>query len=219
MNHVIVSSFDPITLIGGGEIAINDLTDSLALAPILVACDGGAKAALDQNHEPIAVIGDMDSIDSATKDAIGADKLHVISEQESNDFEKALMHCEAPVILGVGFTGTRLDHELAAFGALLKFASKRIILIGKHDVVFLAPQQLELNLPIGSRFSLFPMGAVRGTSEGLCWPIDGLEFAPEGRLGTSNEVNGPVRLTFEALKMLVILPREALPEVMRALQT
>ena len=64
----------------------------------------------------------------------------------------------------------------------------------------------QLDLPRGTRLSLFPMGPVQGDSEGLRWPLAGLDFAPDGMIGTSNEVSGPVRLRMQAPKMLVILP-------------
>jgi glutamate-ammonia-ligase adenylyltransferase len=63
-----------------------------------------------------------------------------------------------------------------------------------------------LALPRGTRLSLFPMGPVQGDSEGLRWPLAGLDFAPDGMIGTSNEVSGAVRLRMHAPKMLVILP-------------
>ena len=56
-----------------------------------------------------------------------------------------------------------------------------------------------------------------GRSQGLRWPIDGLDFAPSGRIGTSNEVTGPVVLVFDGPGMLVITPREALEQVSAAL--
>jgi thiamine pyrophosphokinase len=99
----------------------------------------------------------------------------------------------------------------------MRYDSQPVVLLGAQDVVFLAPKQCALSLPIGSRLSLFPMGPVSGRSEGLRWPIDGLEFAPGARIGTSNEVCGPVTLAFEARHMLVILPRAALPVVIDAL--
>ncbi|AML49939.1 thiamine diphosphokinase [Falsihalocynthiibacter arcticus] len=213
----IVSKSTPITLLGGGEVTLDTLSEALTLAPTLVACDGGVKFALENNTQPVAVIGDMDSIDAGSRAEIGADRLFEVAEQDTTDFEKALLRCEAPLMLGVGFTGARLDHELAAFSALAKHDSKVVILIGGEDVVFRAPKTLRLDLSIGTRFSLFPMGNLRGTSEGLRWPIDGVEFAPHGRIGTSNEVSGPVILTFDAPHMLVILPREALRSVMDAL--
>ncbi|MEY8096147.1 thiamine diphosphokinase [Falsihalocynthiibacter sp. S25ZX9] len=217
MFHPIVSKSTPITLLGGGEVTSDTLSEALTRAPILVACDGGAKFALENNVQPVAVIGDMDSIDAVSREKIGAERLFLVTEQDTTDFEKALLRCEAPIMLGVGFTGARLDHELAAFNALVHHDSKTVILLGGEDVVFRAPKSLRIDLPIGSRFSLFPMGHVRGTSEGLRWPINGLEFEPCGRIGTSNEVSGPVTLTFDAPHMLVILPRSALKVAMDAL--
>jgi len=61
------------------------------------------------------------------------------------------------------------------------------------------------------------MGAVEGRSEGLRWPIGGLNFAPDGRIGTSNAALGPVSLTLTAPKMLVILPEATLETVARRL--
>lgn len=219
MIHPIVSKSTPITLLGGGDVTSDTLTEALTHAPILVACDGGAKFALQNNVQPVAVIGDMDSIDAESRERIGEDKLFLVAEQDTTDFEKALLGCEAPLMLGVGFTGARLDHELAAFSALVNYDSKNVILLGAEDVVFRAPRTLFLDLPLGMRFSLFPMGQVTGTSEGLRWPINGLAFEPGGRIGTSNEVTSPVQLTFDTPNMLVILPRAALSAVIEALYT
>ena len=78
-------------------------------------------------------------------------------------------------------------------------------------IAALKESDLVLDLPIGSRLSLFPMGTVEGESEGLRWPLKGLHFAPDGMIGTSNEVAAPeVTLQFSAARMLVILPRSAL---------
>src|SRR5690606_25526224 len=91
------------------------------------------------------------------------------------------------------------------------------ILIGAVDICFAAPPELRLDLPPGSRLSLFPMARIRGRSEGLQWPIDEVRFAPAGEIGTSNAVTGPVHLSFDAPGMLVILPRAGLPAAMAAL--
>ena len=61
------------------------------------------------------------------------------------------------------------------------------------------------------------MDEVTGASEGLLYPIDGITFSPATRVGTSNEVTGFVKLTFNARVMLVILPRDALPILLKAL--
>jgi len=91
------------------------------------------------------------------------------------------------------------------------------VLLGKKDLVFHLHGAVSLDLAAGSRLSLFPMRGVRGSALGLEWPIDGLELAPEGRIGTSNRVtHGPVRLAFDGPGMLVILPRAALGTVVDA---
>jgi thiamine pyrophosphokinase len=90
--------------------------------------------------------------------------------------------------------------------------------VGREDVVFAAPPEVRLALRAGDRLSLYPLARVTGTSEGLDWPIAGLTFAPDGRVGTSNRVTaGPVALQFEAPGMLVILPRARLDAAFDAL--
>ena len=61
------------------------------------------------------------------------------------------------------------------------------------------------------------MGAVEGLSDGLKWPLRGLNFAPDGQVGTSNAATGPVHLTITAPKMLVMLPVDRLNIVVTAL--
>ncbi|MBS9718404.1 thiamine diphosphokinase [Pseudohalocynthiibacter aestuariivivens] len=215
MKRHIIHDSGPITLIGGGAAADGALAAALAIAPNLVAADGGAQVALAAGHMPLAVIGDFDSISSETKAAIPAERLHQFAEQDTTDFEKCISRISVPLILGVGFNGARLDHELSALSVMARYPDQPCILIGGHDITFLAPTETELNLKPGSRVSLFPMGPVRGSSEGLRWAIDDIPFAPDGLVGTSNIVTGPVRLSFSAAKMLLILPRDALAECVK----
>ncbi len=215
---MIITSKGAVTLLGASKVRRHDLEESLRLAPCLVAADGGAATALAQNCTPEAVIGDFDSLPEAVRGALPQSKLHPISEQETTDFEKCLSAISAPLILALGFTGRRLDHELAVYNGLAKYPAQRCIVLGSQDIVFLVPSRLAIDLPEGSRFSLFPLSAVTGRSTGLAWPIDGLDFAPAGRIGTSNRVVGPVTLEMDGTGMLAILPRMALGEAMRALR-
>jgi thiamine pyrophosphokinase len=218
MTDKIVHSDRGITVVGAGEVLPAVLDDALIHAPLLVAADGGAGAALALGHPPEAVIGDLDSLDAATLAALPPDRVHRIEDQETTDFEKCLRHLTAPLVIGVGFTGARLDHEMAAFSALLAHDAAPVLLLGAEDVAFVAPRALTLSLPVGTRLSLFPMAEVEGESRGLRWPIDGLVLAPGGRIGTSNATVTPeVRLSFSARRMLVFLPRPALAAAVRAL--
>lgn len=202
----ILDTKTPVTLVGGGPLSAELLARAVALAPTVVAADGGVHRAQDLGQRVDHVIGDMDSIDLAH---VEGPQLHLISEQMSTDLDKCLYSINAPYFLGVGFLGARLDHQLAACHSLLRAAEENIMLFGDEDICFLAPLKLTLNLPKGTRFSLFPMGKVSGTSEGLKWPIHAYEFAPARMIGTSNETNAAqIELSFDRRRMLVILPIE-----------
>ena len=193
MNGIIVQSTAGVTLAGGGGFSLKLLEMARNAAPRVVAADGGADRLLRLGVEPEAVIGDLDSISAAAKRRL-AGRLHLIPEQVTTDFDKALRSIAAPFVIGVGFAGARLDHGLAVLNALVRHAERRCFILGARDVVFVAPLDMRLTLPVGSRLSLYPMGAVQGESEGLRWPLQGIRFAPDGMIGTSNEVSGPVRL-------------------------
>lgn len=217
MKSDIVHSSEPITLLGGGDADRESIARALNTAPTVVAADGGANLAVSENIQPTAVIGDFDSITDATLTALPKDVLFKIEEQDSTDFDKALRSISAPYVLAVGFTGARVDHQLAALNTLVRHPDKICLILGPLEVVLLAPPKLALDLPMGSTLSLFPMGPVTGTSKGLKWPIDPLQFSPSDRVGTSNAVSGPVVLEFDRPNMLLILPVAALDEVIVAL--
>ena len=206
-----------VTVIGGGAVRPADLAQSLSVAPTLVAADGGADRALALGHLPDWVIGDLDSISAAARKAIPAQRVAHITEQDSTDFTKCLTRIAAPFVMAVGFAGRRLDHTLAALTAMATVTRPPVILLASDDIVFLAPPRVTLPLMPGTRVSLYPMGPARGTSTGLEWPIEGIEFAPGTRVGTSNMARGLVTLKIEG-RMLVMLPRDALATVMTALR-
>ncbi|MBO9473294.1 thiamine diphosphokinase [Shimia sp. R10_1] len=203
----IVQKLEPLTLAGAGVLASEDLSAALEIGPTLIAADGGAAHCIAAGHLPDLVIGDMDSLAENIRESISPERLIFVAEQDSTDFDKALRHILAPVVLAVGFTGARVDHELACYNALARHADRRCVIIGESDVVCLLPPKLALPVPAGTRVSLFPMGVVQGRSEGLKWPIDDITFAPDGMVGTSNEATGPVQLEVDAPGMLLILPK------------
>lgn len=217
MSFAIVESPVGVTLIGGAPAGVRALRRALKLAPCLVAADGGADQALAAGVMPRAVIGDFDSISPAARAAIPPGRLHPMAEQETTDFDKALRSVAAPFVLALGFAGARIDHGLAAFNTLVRHPDRICLVLGAQDVVFLCPPEITLRLRVGDRLSLFPMGPVTGRSTGLRWPVDRIGFAPDGLIGTSNVVSAPeVRLSFDAPRMLAILPLARLGAVLSA---
>lgn len=216
MNNRIVNRLEPVTLVGGGVADKADLAEAMALAPTCVAADGGAHLALEAGVDVEAVIGDFDSVGAHLSKIPIARRIE-ISEQDSTDFDKALRHIAAPLVLAVGFTGGRFDHQLAALHVLAAYPDRACILIGETEVTFLCPPRVTLPLVAGDIVSLFPMAQVAGTSEGLRWEINGLHFDPMVKIGTSNEAAGPVSLTMNAPAMLVVLPRARFKAVTQVL--
>lgn len=202
----------------GGPVARRDLLAAVRRAPRLVAADAGADRALAAGLVPDLVIGDFDSISDRARELLGAARLHPIREQETTDFDKALRSIQAPFVLALGVSGGRVDHGLAVLNALVRHAHRACLVIGREDVLFHARPETELRLRPGDRLSLFPMAPVRGESRGLRWPIGGIDFAPSGMIGTSNEVvDARVSLRFSGPGMVVILPRVRLDAALTAL--
>lgn len=214
----IVQTSRAVTLVGGGAAAAADLRDALALAPLAVAADGGASVLLRAGHPPAAVIGDMDSLNEKDRAQIPPQRLFEISEQDSTDFEKALSRIDAPLVIGVGFLGARLDHQLAALSVLTAQPGPRCLLIGAHEVALHLPARLAAETRAGDTVSLFPMRPVTGRSRGLHWPIDGLRLAPGGRVATSNRATGPVCIDTDGPGLIGLFPRARLGAIAAALR-
>ncbi len=208
-----------VLLAGGGAIGADAYALARERSVFFVGSDGGGDAILAQGQDPVAVIGDMDSLSEAAKAVIPSDRLYRIAEQDSTDFEKALRTIRAPLILAVGFTGARLDHELAALHGLVRFADRAVILIGQEDITFHVPPRINLTLEPGLRLSLFPMDGVTMSASGLEWSFESLALHPARKIGTSNAVRQPdVSISTDGQGLLMILPREALDAAIDGLQ-
>lgn len=213
---VFVSEKAPITLVGAGQGTAHDLTQALGFGPGCIAVDGGAALALKAGVMPDKVIGDFDSISQATLAQIPSDRWCKVDEQDSTDFGKALQRVSAPLLLGVGFLGGRVDHQLAVMHVLMAFPHKPCVLIAQDELIFLAPPNISLPCHPGDTVSLFPLQPVTGRSTGLNWPIDGLSFAPGYQSGTSNRALGDVTVQMDGPGMLMIVPRRLIRPVVEA---
>lgn len=207
----IVHSIGAVALVGGGQATPQDLQKALTLTSTLVAADGGANVAAALGVVPQAVIGDFDSVSTQALVGVPRANQHRIAEQDSTDFEKALTRIDTPLVIGVGFLGGRVDHQLGVLHVLLAQQHRACVLLGAQEVICLAPPRLEIPTKADETVSLFPLCPVAGRSRGLHWPIEGLAFAPGVSVGTSNLAKGPVHLEFDAPGMLLILPRRLMP--------
>jgi len=177
-----------LVIVGGGALDEHLLRKLAAEGAHLVGADGGGDVTRAAGLVPEAIIGDFDSL-ADPKNWDARTKLIRIAEQETTDFEKALYSTSAPVTVGLGMTGKRFDHTLAALDAVARYASKRrIILVDEFDIALALSGPFEFTVEPGARVSVHPLTATRfRRSTGLKYPLDGLTLAPGIRTGTSNE--------------------------------
>ena len=185
----------------------------------IIAADGGANFLAENNIYPELVMGDLDSVSEQNIHNIEPKKIIRIPDQDSTDLEKVLLNTQSPLTIGIGFLGSQIDHELAALSALAKFPEKKIILIGKHDIIFLVPPNFSLRSYVGMRVSLYPLDEVKVKSDGLKWATNGLIMKPTGQIGTSNKaIDKSIHLTPNQPKLLLILPKIVLNEAISQLE-
>ena len=207
----------PTLLVGAGPAHHADFTLAQSATGAVVAVDGGYDSLREWGVTPDAIIGDMDSIRSDIDEGVTTVS---IAEQNSTDLEKALRSIDAPLLLGIGFLGGRMDHTLAAMHALVAAADRKVILIGAEDVVFAAPLAWRAVLPKSTRISFYPLRKVTARrSSGLRWPIEGLVMEGGVQIGVSNQTAlEAVEAEFAERGVVTILPRACLPNVISSLQ-
>lgn len=214
----IVHENAPLTLIGGADVSPTVLNICLNHAPGIIAADGGADVALATGRRPLAVIGDLDSISPDTLTTFKA-VTHLITEEDTTDFEKVLARCRAPLILAAGFLGGRLDHSFSVLNTLVRFATAPVILVGEDDIVTLLPESADIALPLGTRVALLPMDRALVTTTGLRWNLDAQVLHPAGLVSSSNAAAAP-QVTIKAqgpvLLTLPVSALDALIDVVRA---
>jgi thiamine pyrophosphokinase len=199
----------PVFLVGDGELSEHQFRSLYSDPHPLIAADGGANALRDFLMIPHAVIGDMDSIRDRDFFEKQSQLVH-IEDQDTTDLEKCLMEVEAPLYLALGFIGKRFDHTLEILHVLEKYSHKQIVFFSKEDVIIRLPKSFEIELPLGTRFSLYPLKrTLLLSSVGLKYPLKGLIMEQGQMIGTSNETTeSTVRIEQSEEGLIAIVPIE-----------
>ena len=202
-----------ILLIGAGPSTAELIREISVFSDAIVAADGGFRAAENAGARAILVVGDMDSQHDLPTDQAVAH----IADQETTDFQKCLSVCDAHIFLGVGFLGGRLDHQLAAFSALLN-EPRPVILMDEAQLVFVVPQKFSIDLEAETPVGFYPMVPVEASLRGVRWPLSNAVMSPMGQIATSNiALGGALEITVDRPGLLAILPRRDLEAVLTAL--
>ncbi|MEJ8559894.1 thiamine diphosphokinase [Yoonia sp. GPGPB17] len=215
-NKTIVSSDKPVCLVGGAPIAKDAISAVLSLVECFVGVDSGTDHLLAANVTPAAVVGDLDSLSDQARAAFTG-CLHHIAEQSTTDFEKALTRIDAPCILGLGFTGGRLDHTLSVLNVMAQHMDKAVILIDAEDVSFIAPLgRTAFQADRDTRVSITPVGMANVTVSGLQWPFQNMCMTLNGFSSPSNAASGGSISIDTDGPVLITLPRALLPIALQA---
>ena len=149
----------------------------LAAAKRVVACDGAADAYRRRFHKwPAVIVGDLDSFSRPNLFPVPC-SLIPVSDQDTNDLEKAMAYCAQqgwrnPVI--VGATGKREDHALGNVFRALAYGCE---IVTDHGRFIPVRGKATLTVAKGTAVSIFaPDAKTRMTSKGLEWPLDNVKF-------------------------------------------
>jgi len=212
---------ETVVVITGAGTLPPDVVRRVPHHALVIAADGALDHALAAGLTPAGLVGDMDSISveglewarrHATIERHDPDKDHTDTEltlRMAADLNPARL-----IMIGAG---GRLDHMLAAIGAL-----GQVRLTGIPTVeawwadqwirVVHGPGQAMLELPPGSTLSLLAMhGPCAGvTITGVRWPLHQAELAPLVGVGVSNvALDDRVTVRVSSGVLTIVIPGES----------
>lgn len=204
---------------GGQHPDIRFLRKLAADSDLLIGADSGLDTLRKAGLVPDIATGDMDSIsDISFLSTLDPSKVFMFPrDKDYTDTELAL---KLAMDRGCGFSriagggGGRLDHILA-IRALFDRPSSPDEWYTRNESIFRLKKgdTIETGIRPGSTVSVFPLGRASSgmLSEGLKWPLEGLEWN-EGSFGVSNVACGKrVSITAGSSSLLVVLPARAVP--------
>ncbi len=202
-----------VLLVGSGDVSDADLAYWSKHADKIIAADGGANVLMKYPYPIDCVIGDLDSMSNDVRKMIPPDKIIFVDNQDNTDLEKCLDQIEAKVIVGLGFFGDRLDHNLANQSILVRYASKVVILLDRVDMMFVCPPKFSIDLPKNTHVSFYPLVPLQASSKGLQWTLNGLNLCPVKQISTSNKAMGAIEVIPGDNKLLTIMPKKHIHQV------
>lgn len=162
----------------------------LKSADVVVCCDGASYPRLGKlGIEPVAVVGDMDSLPAAQRKALG-DRAVQVDEQDFNDLNKAFVwlrenYPDADDIHILGALGKSEAHALGNLSYLMYWEDRyslaangvNVEMVSDYNTAFVVPDSCGLHVGEGRKVSLFSTDqGLQVRSKGLRWPTDDVKF-------------------------------------------
>ena len=183
-----------------------------------VAADGGANLLIKSKYVPDAVVGDFDSLDTKTREQMPNTKFLHIPEQDTNDADKAVLHC---LKLGykeihlLGADGGRQDQFLSGLEILFKYSGLvRVISWTQLERMEFINKIWEEIIEPGTILSILPIfGGAQGiVTKGLKYALNNHDLMPgESPSGVSNLViSNPVSINIKKGRLLLLVQHKDL---------
>jgi thiamine pyrophosphokinase len=142
----------------------------------IVCCDGGAESLVNAGIEPVAIVGDMDSLSNELKNRF-AGRLFIDENQETNDLTKAVEWCHKmnyDDIVILGATGKREDHTIGNISLLAEYAENlNVIMVTDTGIMIPFLKSCKVQSFPGQQISVFSIDpSTEITSEGLKFPLN-----------------------------------------------
>ena len=143
----------------------------------IICCDGAADRLLREGFTPLAVVGDGDSISPEARRRL-SDRLHIESEQDTNDLSKAVRYAVSQgmrrlTILGA--TGRREDHTLGNISLLADYQARGLDVEMWTDYGVFTPATgcQTFASRAGQQVSVFCLDDAPLTLRDVRWPLEG----------------------------------------------
>lgn len=209
-------------IVSAGKISDYDfLKDLIPQGAPVIAADGGYEHLPFLGIEPMAIVGDFDSLEPGTPR-----KYPCISYPPEKDDTDTMLAIKLGLERGyeqfimIGALGGRIDHAFANLTALsfLRNHDAYGVILDDENAVFMlstgesySPAKDDLLRDYDEYISIFPFGAECATvsEEGVKYPLDTYELSADFPLGVSNRITEPeiCKITVHAGKILVIRTR------------
>lgn len=143
----------------------------------IICCDGAADRLLAAGFMPMAVVGDGDSISPEARERL-SDRLHIESEQETNDLSKAVRYAVRQGmhrLLILGATGRREDHTLGNISLLADYQARGLDVEMWTDYGVFTPATgcQTFASRAGQQLSVFCLDDAPLTLRDVRWPLEG----------------------------------------------
>jgi len=175
----------------------------------IICCDGSTENLILAGFEPVAIIGDMDSLSEDLANRF-TDRIFIDESQDTNDLTKAVIWCSGMGyndLVIVGATGKREDHTIGNISLLAEYAKDVNVIMVTDTGVFLPFLKSSVISSFkGQQVSIFSLDTeTEVSSHDLRYPLKNIKLG-NWWVATLNEALGEsFSLEFDNGRVLVYL--------------